>query len=157
SPRPPRRGERERAWRIAGGPGRVARNPLFFVMGRPRRRTTGRQPHIRGARAAGLSPSWRTAMPSELLQALGEQAPLVIAGLAALFAVGVVQWRKFRETQAELAFKLEALERGLSVEQVERLVALRSPHRKSWLEQFAALSGGAKAGLIIGVVLIANM
>ncbi|HVK12873.1 MAG TPA: hypothetical protein VM597_29240, partial [Gemmataceae bacterium] len=49
------------------------------------------------------------------------------------------------------------IERGLSVEDVERLTETGAWRPRSVLEQFAALSGGAKAGIIIGGVLVANM
>jgi hypothetical protein len=96
-------------------------------------------------------------MSAELLQLVAGRPELVLAAGTLVAVVAAVQWRKARQTEAELAFKAEMLERGVPVEEIARLLAPGPPSARGILEQFGALSGGAKAGLIIGVVLMANM
>ncbi len=78
-----------------------------------------------------------------------------LMGLVVVAIVGIVQAARTWRTRSEREYKLALLEHGLSVEEVERLTT--GGRRRALLEQFAALSGGAKAGVIIGGVLIANM
>jgi hypothetical protein len=78
-----------------------------------------------------------------------------LMGLAFVATIGIVQAAQTWRTRSEREYKLALIEHGLSVDEVERLTA--GGRRRTPLEQFAALSGGAKAGIIIGAVLIANM
>ncbi|MBV9122417.1 MAG: hypothetical protein JO112_03515, partial [Planctomycetes bacterium] len=95
-------------------------------------------------------------MVTEIIQFLADHGTVVILGIIVLAVVGIVQWRKARAAELDAAFKAELLERGISLADMEKLLAARGPGPKSWLEQFGALSGGAKTGLIIGIILLAN-
>jgi hypothetical protein len=50
---------------------------------------------------------------------------MLLASLAAICSVLIVQVRRFRERQLELGFREEMLRRGLSVEQVVQLLTTR--------------------------------
>lgn len=91
---------------------------------------------------------------SSLLQ---ENAGIVIAAVTVLLAFGFVQWRRARQAEEELSFKMELLERGLSVDEIERLLRARPLPNRTLLGQFAALSGWAKAGVILAVIVVTNM
>jgi hypothetical protein len=78
-----------------------------------------------------------------------------LMGLALVATVGIVQAARTWRTRTEREYKLTLIEYGLSVDDIERLTA--GGRRRTPFEQFAALSGGAKAGIVIGGVLIANM
>lgn len=88
---------------------------------------------------------------ASFLSANGTVVVLVVGGLAAL---GLVQWRKIRVAEQELEYKQNLLEKGL-VPPPERPVA--RPVRRGLFEQFAALSGGAKAGVIFVVIVALSM
>ena len=94
-------------------------------------------------------------MTPELIEFVRTYPGECLAGAAVVTVLGIYQATRAWVTRTDREYKLALIERGLSVEDVERLTT--GPRRRSLLEQFAALSGGAKAGVIIGGVLIANM
>lgn len=57
---------------------------------------------------------------------------LSLAALVALVTVITVQWRRIRVAEAEAALKLRMVERGLSVEEIERVLraGLAAGHHK---------------------------
>jgi hypothetical protein len=95
---------------------------------------------------------------------LSRLAPeIVIVGLiciAFVAAIVAVQWGKVRRQETELDFTQQLIERGLSVDEIERILAQRNPPTKGWLEQFNTLGRGSKAGFIfvafIGVTFIGS-
>lgn len=95
---------------------------------------------------------------------LSRLAPeIVIVGficIAVVAAIVAVQWGKVRRQETELEFTQQLIEQGLSVEEIERILAQRNPPKKGWLEQFNTLGRGSKAGFIfvafIGVALVGN-
>ncbi len=62
--------------------------------------------------------------PTPLLFFLSVVAPFV---LVPLIAVIIIQARKYTCYRHELEFKREMVERGLSVDEIERLVSAKSP------------------------------
>ena len=95
---------------------------------------------------------------------LSRLAPeIVVVGLvcfAFVAAVLAVQWAKVRRQEAELEFTRQLVEQGLSVDEIERILAQRHPPTKGLIEQFNTLGRGSKAGFLfvafIGVALIGN-
>jgi hypothetical protein len=88
---------------------------------------------------------------SEFISANGTAVVIVLGVLA---AIGLVQWRKVRIEEAEQEYKQKLLDRGVPLAEVERTVEAKPPPtRRGLIEQFGALSGGAKTGIIIGVTL----
>jgi hypothetical protein len=79
-------------------------------------------------------------------------AIIIVAGLLAAF--GIVQWRKVRVAEEEAELKQTLLDKGVPVAEVERAVAAKAPTRRGWIEQFGTLSGGAKAGIIFGFLIV---
>ena len=92
---------------------------------------------------------------------LSRLAPeIVIVGLVCLafvIAVVAVQWAKVRRQEAELEFTKQLVEQGLSVDEIERLLAKRSPPPKGLIEQFNSLGRGTKAGLIFVAFMVVAM
>lgn len=95
-------------------------------------------------------------MHPELEQVVRDYPAHIVLGLLVATGVAVVQVAGLYRTRTDREYKLALLERGLSVADVERLTT-GAARRRTVFEQFAALSGGAKAGVIIGTVLVANM
>ena len=93
-------------------------------------------------------------MSAELVQFLSSHGTVLIITVALLLAVGIVQWRKARVAEMELTLKRDLLEQGMSIAEVETILRSGPPARKGLLEQFSALSGGAKTGLIVGFGLV---
>jgi hypothetical protein len=95
-------------------------------------------------------------MIPELIQFVHEYPDHALVGLMILVGLALGQMYRLSRLRADRDYKLALLDRGLSVEEVQRLTAGGS---RRWVlfDQFAALSGGAKAGLIILAVRIANM
>jgi hypothetical protein len=93
-----------------------------------------------------MSPEW-----SAFLSANGT-ALILVAGFLA--SVGLVQWRKVRVAEREADLKQAMLDRGVPVEEIEKAVAAKPPARRGWIEQFGALPGGAKAGVLVGGVIV---
>lgn len=76
---------------------------------------------------------------------------IVIVGLACVTlvaVVGLIQWGRVRRSESELEFTRQMIESGLSVDEVERLLAKRSPPAPGFLERFNALGKGTKGGII---------
>lgn len=99
-------------------------------------------------------------MSPELSAFLTANGTVLVVVLGALAAVGIVQWRKARAAEQEFEFKKELLERGTPVEEIEKAAAAKvptGPARRGLLEQFGALSGGAKAGIIFAVFIAVSM
>lgn len=95
---------------------------------------------------------------------LSRLAPeIVIVGLicfAFVAAIFAVQWSRVRRQEDELEFTRQLVEQGLSVDEIERILAQRHPPTKGFIEQFNTLGRGSKAGFIfvafIGVALVGN-
>jgi hypothetical protein len=83
---------------------------------------------------------------------LARLAPeIVIVGIVALAIVAIFvssQWAKVRRHENEIEFTRHLVQQGLSVEEIERLLANRTPPAKGLVEQFGTLGGGTKAGII---------
>ena len=83
---------------------------------------------------------------------LSRLAPeIVIVGIVCVAIVGIVvagQWAKVRRHETEVEFTRHLVDQGLSVDEIERLLAKRTAPSKGLLEQFGALSRGTKLGLI---------
>lgn len=83
---------------------------------------------------------------------LARLAPeIVIVGTVCLAVVVVVvssHWSKVRKHEDELDLMRQLVERGVPLEEIKQLLAIRTPPTKGLLEQFGALGGGTKAGLI---------
>ena len=88
---------------------------------------------------------------SAFLTANGTAVVLVVGALA---AIGLVQWRKIRIAEQELEYKQRLIEQGFPIPEVERTVSPRVPVRRGLIDQFGALSGGTKAGIIVGFVIV---
>ena len=88
---------------------------------------------------------------SAFLTANGTALVLVLGFVA---VIGIVQWRKARAAEQEHEYKQALIEKGVPVADIEKAVAAKPPARRGLFEQFAALSGGAKAGLIVGFVVV---
>jgi hypothetical protein len=99
-------------------------------------------------------------MSPELSAFVTANGTVLIVVLGALAAVGIVQWRKARTAEQEFEYKKALLDRGTPVEEIERATAAKepgAPARRGLLEQFGALSGGTKAGIIFAVVVALSM
>ena len=93
---------------------------------------------------------------------LSRLAPeIVITGLVCLAVVGsivAVQWGRVRRHEAELEFTRQLVEQDVPVDEIERLLAKRTPPpAKGLLEQFNALGRGSKAGLIFCAIIAVTM
>jgi hypothetical protein len=76
---------------------------------------------------------------------------IVIAGIICGAVVAIVigrEWAKVRRNETELEFTRHLVDQGMSVEEIERLLAKRTPPPRGLLEQFGALSRGTKLGLV---------
>src|SRR5690348_10596770 len=94
------------------------------------------------------------AMVDELSRFLTAHGPLVLLAITILGAVAMVQWRKARAEELELALKQGLLEQGMPAVEIEKLLAARAPVRKGLVEQFGALPGGTRMGLLITIFLV---
>ncbi len=75
---------------------------------------------------------------------------IVIVGIicASLVAVVVaVQWSRVRRQECELDLTRHLIDRGLTLDEITRLLAEREPSPKGVLEQFGELSRGTRFGL----------
>ena len=86
---------------------------------------------------------------------IAANSSLCIVAATLLGLGGLSHWRRVRMLEMELAAKRDWLDQGLSPTEVQVLLAATSSARRGWLEQFGQLSGGAKAGVIIGLICIA--
>lgn len=93
-------------------------------------------------------------MSPELSAFVAANGTVIVLVAGVLAVVGLVQWRKVRTAEQEHEYRQSLLEKGL-VPPPERPVA--RPVRRGWFEQFAALSGGAKAGVIFVVIVALSM
>jgi hypothetical protein len=75
---------------------------------------------------------------------------LIVALLCATVvgSVVAVQWRRVRTQEADIEFAQHLIDKGVSVAEIEKLTALRTPPAKGMLEQFGNLGPGTKFGLI---------
>ena len=93
-------------------------------------------------------------MDTGLTQFLSENALAMMAVAGVLLALTVVQLRKLAIAENERRFERDLIERGLPAAEIEVLLRRRWPQRQGLMEQFGNLSGGAKAGIIVGTVLV---
>lgn len=63
----------------------------------------------------------------EHLVFIGVCLGMIVLGLTAIVALVMIQWRKARRTKLSFSLKREMLERGLSVDQIERLLKAERP------------------------------
>src|SRR3954470_6847806 len=96
-------------------------------------------------------------MNPEFAAFLSNNGTAVVVVLGLLAAVGLVQWRKIRVAEAEQEFKQALLDKGAAPADIERAAAAKAPGRRGLLEQFGALSGGGKAGVIVGTVVVTSI
>ncbi len=96
-------------------------------------------------------------MHEDLVRFLTDHGTLLILAVTALAAVILVQWRKARAHELDLAFKQELLERGMTAADIEKLLTSQAPGRKGLIEQFGALSAGTRTGLIVGFVIVVTV
>ncbi len=76
---------------------------------------------------------------------------IVIVGIVCVSVVAIIvatQWAKVRRHEEELNFTRHLVDQGLSVDEIERLLANRTPPPKGLLEQFGSLGKGTKFGII---------
>jgi hypothetical protein len=91
----------------------------------------------------------------ELTRLAPEILIVALVCVTVLLAVVTVQWGKVRRHENELEFTRHLVDQGLSVDEIDRLLARRTPPPKGWLEQFGTLGRGTKAGVIfLGFMLI---
>jgi hypothetical protein len=93
-----------------------------------------------------------TTMSPELSAFISTNGTLLILVVGALVVVGLVQWRKVRVAEHDYEFKKALLEKGTPVGDIEKASAAKA--RRGLIDQFAELSGGAKAGIIAGTVIV---
>jgi hypothetical protein len=91
-------------------------------------------------------------MTPELVQFARDFPGQSFAVLTAFVSAAAASAIRLHRVRSDREYKLSLLELGLSVDDVERLTTGRP-----FLEQFGALSGGTKAGLIMGAVILGNM
>lgn len=91
-------------------------------------------------------------MNPEFSAFINSNSTAVIIVLGILAAIGLVQWRKVRVAEAESELKQAMLEKGVPVEELNKAAKING--RRGMVDQFGGLSGGAKAGIIIGSVLV---
>jgi hypothetical protein len=89
-------------------------------------------------------------MSPELSAFISANATLLILVVGAVAAIGLIQWRKVRIAEQDHELKRALLEKGTPVGDIERASAAKT--RRGLVDQFAALSGAAKAGIIVGAV-----
>lgn len=93
-------------------------------------------------------------MSPEFSAFLSANGTAIVIVLGVLAAFGLVQWRKVRVAEQEGELKRAMIEKGLPVGEIERAMTIKSPGRRGLMDQFGALSGGAKTGIIIGGVIV---
>ena len=96
-------------------------------------------------------------MSPEFTAFLIANSTLLIIAVVVLAIFGVVQWRKVRLTEQEHEFKQALLDKGVPIADIEKVLATKSPPRRGLFEQFGALSGGAKAGIIFALIVAFSM
>ena len=77
--------------------------------------------------------------------------------LALVLITGAVQWRKMRQREMDHEFARDLFERGLSPEEVERIIRANGAKGRGLLRQFAELHWGTKAGLLFLAFMIFGM
>jgi hypothetical protein len=92
-------------------------------------------------------------MSPELSAFVSEHGTVLVLVVGALAAVGLVQWRKIRVAEHEYEYRKALLEKGAPASEIERGAA-KSAARRGVVDQFAALSGATKAGIIVGSVFV---
>jgi|GEM_PF-5182345 len=93
-------------------------------------------------------------MSPEFSAFLSSNGTAIVIVLGVLAAIGLVQWRKVRVAEQEGELKRAMIEKGMPVGEIEKAVAVKPPGRRGLVDQFAALSGGAKTGIIVGGVIV---
>lgn len=93
-------------------------------------------------------------MNPEVSEFISANSTAVVISLGLLAAVGLVQWRKVRLAEQEQDYKQSLLDKGVPPADVEKVLSAKAPKRRGLLEQFGGLSGGAKAGIIVGAVIV---
>ena len=88
-------------------------------------------------------------MTAELARLSPEIVVVGLVCLAVVLSVVAVQWARVRRHEAETEFTRHLVDQGLSVDEIERILARRPPPPKGLIEQFGALGRGTKAGLIL--------
>jgi hypothetical protein len=97
-------------------------------------------------------------MSPEFSAFISANGTVIVIVLGVLAAIGLVQWRKVRIAEAEQEYKQALFDKGATPAEIERAAAARaSASRRGLVEQFAALSGGAKAGIIAGGVIVSTV
>jgi hypothetical protein len=97
-------------------------------------------------------------MSPELSAFITANGTVLILVVGALIAVGLVQWRKVRVGEQEHEYKKALLDKGTPPEEIERVAAKSGrPVRRGLLEQFGALSGGGKAGVVIALIVVISV
>ncbi|MCI0705178.1 MAG: hypothetical protein L0241_29310 [Planctomycetia bacterium] len=85
---------------------------------------------------------------------------VIIAGLVCVAVVGVVvaiQWGRTRRREVELDLTRELVERGMSTDEIERLLSDHGSPTKGLLEQFNGLSRGSKFGIVFLVFMAMSL
>ena len=77
--------------------------------------------------------------------------------LALVLMTGAIQWRKMRQREMDQTFARDLFERGLSPDEVERIIRADSAKGRGLLRQFADLHWGTKAGLIFLAFMLFGM
>ena len=96
-------------------------------------------------------------MNPEFSAFLSANGTLVVVVLGVLAGVGLVQWRKVRVAEQEQEYKQALLDRGVPAADIEKVMAAKPSARRGLLEQFGALSGGGKAGVVFAVIVALSM
>ncbi len=96
-------------------------------------------------------------MSPEFSAFLSANGTLLVIVIAVLAVVGFVQWRKVRVAEQEHEFKQALIDKGVPVADIEKAVASKAPARRGLMEQFGALSGGGKAGVVVVLVVVISV
>jgi hypothetical protein len=98
-----------------------------------------------------------TTVNPEFSAFLNANGTIVVIVLGLLAAVGLVQWRKVRLAEQEQEYKQTLLDKGVPPAEIERTLAAKPSGRRGLLEQFGALSGGGKAGVVIVLIVVISV
>lgn len=96
-------------------------------------------------------------MNPEFSAFLSANGTVIVIVLGLLAAVGLVQWRKVRLAEQEQEYKQTLLDKGVPLADIERALAAKTPGRRGLLEQFGALSGGGKAGVVLVLIVFISV
>lgn len=92
-------------------------------------------------------------MDTQILEFVSAHGTVVVIAVTLLAATGIVQWRKAHVAELDCDLKEGLLQQGLPVAEIVMLLQANAATRPGLLEQFGALSGGAKTGLVIATVM----